>query len=110
MRRPSTRVLLVAVLLMALVLAGVLSFHASASPDGLARVAGDLGLASAERPSVVAGGPLADYEVAGLDDPRLAGGLAGVVGCMAVLGLSTLLFRRAHASSPATRTSHEDGE
>ena len=89
----STRRLVLAGLVVALVVAGVLSFYASGSPDGLNRVAGDLGFSSAEQSSGAAGGPLAGYEVAGIGSSRLSGGLAGVLGCLVVLGLSSLLFR-----------------
>ncbi|HEY7717523.1 MAG TPA: PDGLE domain-containing protein, partial [Pedococcus sp.] len=84
-RGPAVHTVRLALLLLALVLAGVVSYYASASPDGLNRVAGELGLASAERPSAAGNGPLAGYEVAGLDHPRLSGGLAGVLGCLVVL-------------------------
>ena len=89
----STRSLVVAGLLVALVLAGFLSYYASGSPDGLNRVALDLGFAGAEQASATNDGPLAGYEVAGVGDARLAGGLAGVLGCLVVLGFSSLLFR-----------------
>lgn len=112
MTRVSTRRLLLAGLVVALVLAGVASFYASASPDGLNRVAGDLGFASAERASGAESGPLAGYEVAGVGDSRLSGGLAGVLGCLVVLGLSTLLFRLRRSSEPvAVRARHRrEGE
>lgn len=96
----STRRLLLAFFVLALVIAGVISFYASASPDGLNRVAGDLGFASAEQASGASGGPLAGYEIAGLDDSRLSGGLAGVLGCLVVLGFSTLLFRLGRSPEP----------
>lgn len=91
MRPVSTRTLLRVGLLTALVLAGVVSYYASASPDGLNRVAGDLGFASTEQASRAGGGPLAGYEVAGVDDGRVSGGLAGVLGCLVVLGCTSLL-------------------
>ena len=68
-RRVSTRTVLVVGLLVALLLAGVVSLWASASPDGLNRVAGDLGFAGAEQASGAQDGPLAGYEVAGVDSP-----------------------------------------
>ena len=113
MRTVSTRRLLLAVLVTALVIAGVISFYASASPDGLNRVAGDLGFASAEQSSGAGSGPLAGYEVAGIDHARLSSGLAGVLGCLVVLGLSSLLFRVRRSAEPApvpvrTRSRHED--
>ena len=92
MRSLSTRGLVGTGLVVALVLAGVVSFYASASPDGLNRVALDLGFAEAERASATSGGLLAGYEVAGLGDARVAGGLAGVLGCLVVLGCSSVLF------------------
>lgn len=98
--RLSTRRLLVAGLLVALVVAGVVSFYASGSPDGLNRVAGDLGFASAEQASSTGDGPLAGYAVSGIDHARLSSGLAGVLGCLVVLGLSTLLFRVRRSTEP----------
>jgi hypothetical protein len=107
-RRVSTRTLVTTGLVLALVIAGVVSFYASASPDGLNRVAGDLGFASAQQSS--GGGPLAGYEVAGIDHSRISGGLAGVLGCLVVLGFSTLLFRLRRSPEPAPvpiRSRHE---
>jgi cobalt/nickel transport protein len=81
-----TRTLVIAGLLAALVLAGVASFYASSHPDGLEYVAERTGfLDSAEDP---ADGPMADYTVKGVDSPRLAGGLAGVIGVLVTLGLA----------------------
>ncbi len=96
--RISTRTLLVVGLLVALVLAGVASHYASASPDGLNRVAGDLGFAGAEQASGAQAGPLAGYDVAGRGT-RWSGGLAGVIGCLVVLaGTSTLMLLRRRAT------------
>ena len=96
--RISTRTLLVVGLLVALALAGVASHYASASPDGLNRVAGDLGFAGAEQASGAQAGPLAGYDVAGRGT-RWSGGLAGVIGCLVVLaGTSTLMLLRRRAT------------
>ena len=83
----------------ALFLAGVVSFYASKYPDGLEWVAGQAGFAQAGAGSAADGySPLAGYEVAGLADPRLSGGLAGIIGTLVVLaagtGLMWLLARR----------------
>lgn len=93
MRGISTRTVVLLGLLVALTLAGAVSFYASGSPDGLNRVALDLGFAEAEQASATSDGPLAGYETAGVRDARWSGGLAGVLGCLVVLALSSLLFR-----------------
>lgn len=89
---------------LSLLLAGVASYYASSAPDGLERVATDLGFASDAGDSAVAGSPLADYGVAGLADPRLSVGLSGVVGvaltAAVAFGLFWLLGRR-RPRSPA---------
>lgn len=99
----SRRALWVVGLLVTLVVAGVLSSHASASPDGLEWAADESGFADTARDSAVAGSPLADYGVAGVDDGRLSGGLAGVVGVAATLvlagGLVLVLRRRTPSGS-----------
>jgi hypothetical protein len=84
-------------LLLTLLVAGVVSYHASASPDGLEWAAGESGFADTAQDSAAAGSPLADYGVAGVDDARVSGGLAGVVGVAATLVLAgglTLVLRR----------------
>ncbi|MFK4147935.1 energy-coupling factor ABC transporter permease [Streptomyces sp. NPDC004065] len=63
-----------------LVLAGFVSFYASASPDGLEKVAHDQGIDKKEERHAAAGSPLAGYGVRDLSDARLSGGLAGVIG------------------------------
>lgn len=94
----STRALVVVGLLVSALLAGVGSFYASGRPDGLEHVAGTLGFGTTAQDSATAGSPLADYTVADVGDPRLAGGLAGLVGVVVVglvmAGLVLLLRRR----------------
>ncbi|WLW54414.1 energy-coupling factor ABC transporter permease [Streptomyces sp. YU58] len=63
-----------------LVLAGFVSFYASANPDGLEKVAADKGIDAKAEEHASADSPLADYGVEGLEDARLSGGLAGVIG------------------------------
>lgn len=105
MSRPSTRTVLVVGVLVALLLAGVVSFYASTAPDGLARVAQDHGLAQAEREHPAQGSPVAGYRARGVEDDRLATALAGVSGALVVLvlftGLTFLLRRRAAADARA---------
>ncbi|MCD4527051.1 PDGLE domain-containing protein [Nocardioides sp. cx-173] len=72
-------------LLAALLLAGVGSYYASAHPDGLEYVAEKTGfIDSAEEPKT-GDSPFADYQTSGVEDERLSGGLAGVVGVLLVL-------------------------
>jgi cobalt/nickel transport protein len=97
MRRPSTRALLVTGVLVALLLAGVVSYYASSAPDGLNRVAQDQGFAGTQRPHASDDSPLAGYSTRGVRNERLSGGLAGVAGSLVVLVLAgglTLVVRR----------------
>jgi len=101
MSRPSTRTVVAVGVLVALLLAGVVSFYASSSPDGLNKVAQDQGFSSTEKPHGVSDGPLAGYEAKGVGDARLSGGVAGVVGSLTVLllagGLAFAVRRRGSA-------------
>ncbi|MEW1904284.1 MULTISPECIES: energy-coupling factor ABC transporter permease [unclassified Streptomyces] len=101
----SPRKLWIGGLVTALVLAGFVSFYASASPDGLEKVAADKGIdAKAEEyEHATADSPLADYGVQGVAAERLSGGLAGVIGVGATLAVGTgvfLVVRRRRAAAP----------
>ena len=91
-------------LLLCLLIAGVGSYYASAQPDGLEHVAESTGFIDSAEDSAVADSPLADYRVTGIDDERLSGGLAGVIGVAIMAVLSTGLFwglRRRRDDEPA---------
>ncbi|WP_199838554.1 PDGLE domain-containing protein, partial [Streptomyces scabiei] len=88
----SPRKVLLAGLGASLLLAGVVSFYASASPDGLEKVAADKGIDAKAEDHAAAGSPLADYGVEGLDNARLAGGLAGVIGVGVTVVAGTGVF------------------
>ena len=97
MTKVSTRALVVAGIVVALLIAGVGSYYASSDPDGLTKVSQDQGFAGSEKDHGTADGPLAGYEAKGVDNARLSGGLAGVVGSAVVLVLAggvVLLVRR----------------
>lgn len=98
-----TRTFLLGGLLVALLLGGVASYYASSHPDGLEHVAEQVGFADSADDHAVADGPLADYSVRGVDDQRVAGGLAGVIGIGVTLllagGLALVVRRRTPASS-----------
>jgi cobalt/nickel transport protein len=102
-RTVSFKWLAVGIAVVALLLAGVVSYYASANPDGLEYVAHKTGFLDSASEHGAADGPLADYSTKGVDDARLSGGLAGVIGTVVVLviagGLTLLVRRRAPASS-----------
>ena len=79
-------------------IAAVISFYASSHPDGLEFVAGSTGFLDTAKDSVTANSPLADYGVAGVQNARLSGGVAGVIGVLVTLllagGLTWVLRRR----------------
>ncbi|MFF3775426.1 energy-coupling factor ABC transporter permease [Streptomyces sp. NPDC002232] len=79
-------------LVTALLLAGFVSFYASASPDGLEKVAADKGIDAKVEDHAAADSPLADYGVKGIEAPRLSGGLAGVIGVGATLAVGSGAF------------------
>ena len=78
--------------LISLVLAGVVSFYASSHPDGLEKVASDIGFIETAKDPATAGSALADYGVAGVENERASVGLAGVIGVVATGALATGLF------------------
>lgn len=84
-------------LVVTLLVAGVLSYFASASPDGLESAAEKAGFGHTATDSATAGSPLADYAVGG-QEGFLSGSAAGVVGVVVVLvlagGIAMLLRRR----------------
>lgn len=79
-------------MLVALVLAGGVSYYASASPDGLEKVATDQGFADRAEEHPLDDSPVSDYSTRGVGDDRLAGGLAGVLGVLATFAAGGVLF------------------
>ena len=77
----------------ALVLAAVVSFYASSHPDGLEKVAGDIGFIETAKENTNSEGILADYGVKGVENQRLSTGAAGVIGVIATGAISTGLFK-----------------
>ena len=96
-------------LLAALLVAGVASYYASAHPDGLEYVAEKTGFIDTAEDSPVADSPLADYRTAGVEDDRVSGGLAGVIGVVVVLltagGLGWVVRRRGSVGDGVRETS-----
>jgi hypothetical protein len=86
------KLFLMAGLLVAVGLAIFVSPFASSSPDGLERVAIDKGFDNSEKDHAFVNGPLADYAVEGVDDARISGGLAGLIGVLITFGVGLGLF------------------
>ena len=84
--------LVAAGLVLSLLLAGGASYYASSQPDGLEKVAGDIGFLDSAEESAVKDSLLAGYGVAGVDDERISGGLAGVIGVASTAAISFGLF------------------
>jgi cobalt/nickel transport system permease protein/cobalt/nickel transport protein len=99
-------------LLVCLLVAGVASYYASSHPDGLEYVAEQTGFLDSAEDSATADSPLADYSTRGVEDERLSGGLAGVIGVVVMLVLSGGLFwtlrRRQDQADPAEHAEHAD--
>jgi cobalt/nickel transport protein len=87
-----TKAFLAAGLVVAFVLAGIVSFYASGAPDGLEKVAADKGFNAGERDHALGDSPLGDYGVRGVENERLSGGLAGVLGVGVTLAVGGGLF------------------
>lgn len=104
------RKLVVAGLVVGALLGGVVSYWASASPDGLNRVAIDKGFAESEKEHGAADSPLAGYGIAGVDAPWLSGAVAGVAGvmiCFGVAGAVGLAARRRAGPLPEVGRSND---
>jgi cobalt/nickel transport protein len=86
-----------------LFLAGVVSFYASSNPDGLEKVAEDIGFIETAEDHTYAEGALADYGVKGIENPRLSTGLAGVIGVFATGVVSTGIFMLVRRKSGDTK-------
>ncbi|MYT98174.1 MULTISPECIES: energy-coupling factor ABC transporter permease [unclassified Streptomyces] len=109
----SNRGFLITGLVSALLLAGFVSFYASASPDGLERVAADQGIDEKAEEHGAADSPLADYGVGDIANARLSGGLAGVIGVSATVVVGTGVFwvvrrRREDERGGPARSDHEN--
>ncbi|MFH8733637.1 MULTISPECIES: energy-coupling factor ABC transporter permease [unclassified Streptomyces] len=96
-------------LVTSLVLAGFVSFYASANPDGLEKVAHDKGIDTKTEKHASDGSPLAGYGVKDVGDARLSGGLAGVIGVGVTVVAGSGIFwvlrrRRSAGTSPSEIT------
>lgn len=92
MKSLSSKKFYVGGLLVSLLLAGFVSFYASSHPDGLEKVAEEIGFIETAEDPATAGSALADYGVAGVENERASVGLAGVIGVAATGVVATGLF------------------
>jgi cobalt/nickel transport protein len=76
-----------------LFLAGVVSFYASSSPDGLEKVAEDIGFITTAKDHTNAEGALADYKVKGIENERAKVGVAGVIGVIGTAVVAGVGFK-----------------
>ncbi|MBA2349358.1 MAG: PDGLE domain-containing protein [Solirubrobacterales bacterium] len=100
MTRTSSRLFLAFALAVTFGLAMAVSPFASGSPDGLEKVATDKGFADSGRLHAIQdSSPVPGYAFPGIDNERVATGLAGFVGVLGVVALATGLgyvIRRRH--------------
>ena len=80
-------------LLVSIGLAGIASYYASSSPDGLEKVAGDIGFIETAKDHTLDNSALADYGVAGIENERLSVGIAGILGVIATGVLMYLIIK-----------------
>jgi hypothetical protein len=104
MTRIRTRVFLAVALAVAVGLAVFASPYASTSPDGLQKVAGSKGfLADGRLHTIQERSPVPGYAFPGIHDPRLAKGLAGLLGTLlvALVGVAVVELARRRARAAA---------
>jgi PDGLE domain len=88
MRKLSTRLFTVLALALAVGLATAVAPYASSSPDGLEKVAEQKRFLDEGRLAPIQEeSPLPDYAFPGVENERVATGLAGFVGTLAVFGI-----------------------
>jgi hypothetical protein len=105
--RLSTRLFVIVALAVAVGLGTAVSPYASSSPDGLEKVAEKKAfLDEGKLHSVQKDAPIPDYAFPGIDNPRVATGVAGFAGVLFVFafayGLAYLLRRRGPRGSDAS--------
>jgi hypothetical protein len=92
MQKISNRKFIAAGFIVAALLAGGASYYASSHPDGLEKVAKEIGFIDSAKDSATADSPFAGYGVKGVDNARFSGGLAGIIGILATAVVGGGLF------------------
>jgi len=117
------RTFLVAGLIVAFLLAGIVSNFASSSPDGLdatarkgctfdaqGNITGGTCMAQREQDHQMKDSPLADYGIKGIDNPYLSTGLSGILGVLITFGVGTGVFYLVRRRKPTAKASTGDGD
>lgn len=106
MRNVSLKLSVVVALALAVGLATAVSPFASPSPDGLNKVAQDKGFAEAEAPGAFQedGAPVRGYAFPGVENERVATGLAGFTGTLVLFVLGFGLARVLRRGQPPGQT------
>ena len=97
----SNRKFFASALLASAILAGGASFYASSAPDGLEKVAEDVGFIDTAKDHTFGDFTLADYGIAGFENARLSVGLAGLIGVGATALMATGMFMLIRKKSPS---------
>lgn len=92
MNKVSNKKFYIGGVLISLLLAGIVSFYASSHPDGLEKVAEEIGFIETAKDPITKGSVLADYGVSGIKNERASVGIAGVAGVIATGVAATGLF------------------
>lgn len=80
-------------LVVSLFLAGVVSFYVSSSPDGLEKVAEDIGFLETAKENTNSDVVLSDYGTKGVDNERASVGIAGIAGVLGTAVVAGVAFR-----------------
>jgi cobalt/nickel transport protein len=79
--------------IVSLFLAGVVSFYASSSPDGLEKVAEEIGFIETAKENTNADVVLSDYGTKGVENERASVGIAGVIGVIGTAVVAGVAFK-----------------
>lgn len=88
-------------ILISALLAGGVSFYASSSPDGLEKVAEDVGFIETAEDHTFSDFTLSDYGIAGLENARFSVGIAGLIGVLTTALIALGLFRLIRKKAPS---------
>lgn len=74
-------------LILSLICAGLISLFASSLPDGLEKVAEDLGFLEKGKGKPILKSPIPDYVLPGIKNEKLATSIAGIIGTLLVFAV-----------------------